>query len=141
MKLFRMSIAAAGITVASSLVGLMPATAASAATPACTRTEVYGSSQAGVGFVTVPVNAANTTSRCSMVRGDHNAAVGQLQRSIVSCYGISISVDNDFGTNTYNALRTVQGRIGAGVDGKYGPETASKIKMPAATGGCGKFPA
>jgi hypothetical protein len=74
-----------------------------------------------------------------MKRGDNNKAVFALQDAIVHCYTITIDVDGDFGTNTYNALRTVQGRIGAGVDGEYGPETASKIKMrpdytPAACG-------
>jgi hypothetical protein len=52
-----------------------------------------------------------------------------------------LSEDSDFGQNTFDALKQVQGVIHAGADGEYGPETASKIEAQAANGSCDTFPA
>jgi hypothetical protein len=49
--------------------------------------------------------------------------------------------DSHFGQNTHDALRQVQQVTHAGVDGQYGPETASKIEAQATNGSCDTFPA
>jgi peptidoglycan hydrolase-like protein with peptidoglycan-binding domain len=127
MKTSKLSLAATAVVTG--IFGLIPASPAAAATPKCTIRELWGSTDAGVGFVWAPLNSSGTTAKCGMRKGDSSAAVYALQDAIVHCYFINIGVDGDFGTSTYNALRTVQSQIGASVDGVYGPGTASRIMM------------
>lgn len=140
MKISRLSVAGAGIALATGILALLPSSPASAATPNCTTGGQWSSTNSGVGFVTAPLNSSRTTAKCALERGANNSAVRALQSSIVKCYGINIAIDGDFGGNTFNALKTVQGRIGAGVDGEYGPQTASLIKMVPTVGStCGRL--
>jgi peptidoglycan hydrolase-like protein with peptidoglycan-binding domain len=125
----KVSALSAAILITGSVVGIAPASPAAAATPKCTIRQLWGSTSGGVGFVWAPQNSSGTTAKCSMEQGDNNRAVYALQDAIKNCYRISIRVDGDFGNGTYTALRTVQQRLGVGVDGSYGPETASKILM------------
>ena len=139
---------AAGAVLSAAVTGLtmLPGVSASAATPACTKRVLFGLD--GAGFAHVPMNAAETTTRCSLKKGNKNEAVHALQEMINECYvsGGSISharltEDSDFGQNTFDALKQVQRVIHAGVDGEYGPETASKIWAQADSGSCATFPA
>lgn len=139
---------ATGVALSAAVTGIImvPASSASAATPACTKRVLF--SLNGSGFAHVPMNSAETTTRCSLVKGNNNEAVHALQEMINECYvrthDISharLSEDSDFGQNTYDALRQVQAVIHVGVDGQYGPETASKIEAQAANGSCDTFPA
>jgi hypothetical protein len=139
MNVSKLSFAVAGITIAAGVFGLLPATAASAATPKCTTTAVIASSDAGAGFMTVPWSGS--TTRCSLVQGAKNSAVTALQRMMYYCYSEKgLSADGDFGPATFAALKRTQAKIHAGVDGQYGPETASKING-VGDGACGLFPA
>ena len=124
----RAGFAGASLAAVASIIGLIPSSPASAATPNCTQRNLWGSTDSGVGFVWAPMSTSGSVS-CSMKIGANNDAVYALQDSIVHCYHISITVDGDFGTNTKNALITVQSRIGTSADGEYGPLTAAKIIM------------
>jgi hypothetical protein len=139
---------ATGVALSAAISGtvMLPATSASAATPACTKRVLFGLYSSG--FAHVPMNSSETTTRCSLKKGNNNPAVHALQEMINECYvrthDISharLTEDSDFGQNTYDALRQVQAVIHAGVDGQYGPETASKIEAQAANGSCDNFPA
>ncbi|MEU8817426.1 peptidoglycan-binding domain-containing protein [Actinoplanes sp. NPDC048796] len=139
MNVRQLSFAAAGLTMAASIAGLLPAGPAAAATPKCTTTMVMGSSEAGAGFMTVPWGGG--TTRCSLSEGAKNTAVTALQRMMYYCYSEkSLSADGDFGPATKAALKRTQTKIGASSDGQYGPETASKIDG-VGDSGCGRFPA
>jgi hypothetical protein len=144
----KLKLLAAGFALSTAVTGLimLPASSASAATPPCTRRELF--SLDGSGFAHVPMDASASTTRCSLKKGNNNVAVHALQEMINECYvspkrisHARLTEDNDFGQNTYDALRQVQGVIGAGVDGQYGPETAGKIEAQAANGSCDTFPA
>lgn len=139
---------AAGAVLSAAVTGLtmLPASSASAATPACTKRVLF--SLDGSGFAHVPMNSAETTTRCSLKKGNNNPAVHALQEMINECYvsgklisHARLTEDSDFGQNTFDALRQVQGVIHAGVDGEYGPETAGKIEAQAENGSCDTFPA
>lgn len=139
MNITKLSLAAAGLTVAASIVAVLPAGAASAATPRCTTTVVIGSSEAGAGFMTVPWSGS--TTRCSLKQGANNSAVRALQEMMYYCYSEkALKADSDFGPATLAALKRTQTKIGAASDGEYGPETASKIDG-VGDSGCGRFPA
>jgi putative peptidoglycan binding protein len=117
-------------TLPAALVALMtvvPAGPASAATPQCNRAASQLPDSAA-GGIWVPV-ASNGSSDCWMARGNYSGGVWALQRALRFCYFQNIAVDNDYGPATQQALRNVQGAIGARKDGEYGPETASKIKF------------
>jgi peptidoglycan hydrolase-like protein with peptidoglycan-binding domain len=65
---------------------------------------------------------------CSLNTGNNSAAVSALQRTLNKCYGESLDVDGDFGTNTRNALKRAQNAAGVDDDGSYGPITRDAIK-------------
>ncbi len=75
-----------------------------------------------------PINKAKFTLYCYLTSGDSGAGVRALQKNMNSCYGTRLELDGVFGTATRTALRDVQGRVGAAVDGEYGPETLTKMK-------------
>ncbi|MFI6875751.1 peptidoglycan-binding protein [Streptomyces sp. NPDC050400] len=68
------------------------------------------------------------TANCSLQQGNTGAGVRALQRNLNDCYGKRLEVDGIFGSLTTAALRDVQGRVGASVDGIYGPETRWALK-------------
>jgi len=145
---FSLKLLVGGVLLPAAVAGLtmLPASPASATTPACTKRVLF--SLNGSGFAHVPMNASETTTRCSLKKGANNPAVHALQEMINECYvrtdeisHARLDEDNDFGQNTYDALRQVQQVIHAAVDGQYGPETASKIEAQASNGSCDTFPA
>ncbi|RAK25801.1 putative peptidoglycan binding protein [Actinoplanes lutulentus] len=146
MRKFKFLASSAVLAAAISGIAVLPGTSAAAATPSCTKRELFSTN--GSGFAYVPMNSGLTTTRCSLSQGANNKAVTALQEMINDCYvakgkisGSALSEDGSFGTNTFNALKKVQTKIGAGSDGKYGPETASKIEAKADSGSCDTFPA
>ncbi|MFF0740464.1 peptidoglycan-binding protein [Streptomyces sp. NPDC004111] len=63
-------------------------------------------------------------------KGDNGPSVKELQAHLV-WRGISVGstgIDGDFGTATYNALRTYQRTHGLAADGIAGPNTWNKLR-------------
>ena len=120
--------AAAATALACGSVLALSVPAQAAPTPTCSRSVTYQGAL-------VPA-ASNGSVSCNMIRGNVSDGVARLQDTLNDCYpsqlrGIGVfplSIDRDFGGNTYRALRAVQGAVGARVDGQYGPETRSKMK-------------
>lgn len=108
---------------------LLPAGAASAATPQCTQAVAHYPSS-GAGPLLVPA-ASNGNRSCWMQKGNNSSAVAALQYALRDCYGEDLEIDGDFGGLTKAALIRVQGQVGAAPDGGYGPETARKMQMSA----------
>ncbi|WP_328991028.1 peptidoglycan-binding protein [Kribbella sp. NBC_01245] len=101
--------------------------AAAGVTPQCTKA-IDHLPDGPSGGVWVP--AASTNARlCFMQQYNYSDGVWALQRALRYCYGENIAIDKDFGPATKSALSRVQGKIGAFPDGKYGPETAKKLKF------------
>jgi hypothetical protein len=128
----KLSVAAAAIA-AFTAVAVAPASPAAAADPVCTQSWQMKSIPTGtyINFVPRPAGTQPNSrflADCELRRGNINAAVTGLQLTIVRCYGISISIDGNFGPGTQSAVRTVQGRIGVGVDGIFGPQTLMAMK-------------
>jgi peptidoglycan hydrolase-like protein with peptidoglycan-binding domain len=121
--------AAAVLGLGVSLAGASAANAADPlpfATVSCTRAAQFRSGGSEANYV--PVTASGSTN-CGLSRGNNSTAVWGLQNNLNICYKRTLSVDGDFGTNTYNALVYAQGKMGAGQDGQFGPETRSKMLM------------
>jgi hypothetical protein len=122
-----------GMTTALAIAAFTPTPAVSAevagvaVTPQCTK--ALGHLPNGPsGGVWVPASSENNRL-CWMQRYNYSDGVWALQRALRYCYGQNIAVDKDFGPATQSALFRVQGWIGAGQDGKYGPETARRMKF------------
>lgn len=126
----RIGAVATGAVVAALLGGGL--VAAPTASAAAAYTVCDGSSSTDPGntpyFRTYPINKAGFTIYCYLTYEDTGAGVRALQKNMNSCYGKRLELDGIFGTATRTALRDVQGRIGATVDGEYGPETLTKMK-------------
>ncbi|MGW6060313.1 peptidoglycan-binding domain-containing protein [Streptomyces sp. NPDC055189] len=108
---------------------VLPASGAQAAAyPTCNAdTAVFVSSTR---FVVQPVysKTGSSTRDCVMGRGAQSKAVRLLQKTLNTCYGLDTGgQDGIYGEKTESAVRTVQGREGASVDGEYGPETRRKM--------------
>jgi hypothetical protein len=137
-------IAAASLGLAMASIGILgiadPAHAASL--PICTgTTAVY--SYGGTYVAAIPSLGNGTSNwQCEHRLGaGYNFATGQgtrdgikaLQATINRCYGDErnwwwrLRVDGEYGGNTTEAVRWVQGQIGVGVDGKAGPITRSHM--------------
>lgn len=101
------------------VMGLMPVTDASAATPECTHSSPFQGQR-------VPTGPGGVV-RCLLRSGDSNSGVTALQDALHFCFGKSITIDGIFGTQTRGALIAVQDEIGTDPDGIYGPDTASKM--------------
>lgn len=105
--------------------GMVATTAAPAlaATPTCNNTVLVNTNSAGY----VPLPSASGSTTCNMVQGAYGNAVRNLQIMLNHCYsnviGAQLAVDNDFGGNTYNALKKAQTYAGTTSDGQYGPNT------------------
>lgn len=102
------------------VMGFMPLTDASAATPHCTHSSPFQGQR-------VPTGPEGVV-RCLLSTGDSNLGVEALQDSLVFCYGESIgTIDGIFGSKTRSALIAVQKQINTTADGVYGPNTASRM--------------
>ncbi|MFF4354962.1 peptidoglycan-binding protein [Streptomyces sp. NPDC001530] len=117
---------ATGTMMAALLGGVITAAPAHAADGVCTGSVVVQNGS-GRHFV-LPINVANNTSYCYLQYGHTGAGVRALQKNMNSCYGKTLELDGSFGPATRDALRDVQDRIGAAVDGVYGRETRGKMK-------------
>ncbi|MEV0226172.1 peptidoglycan-binding domain-containing protein [Streptomyces sp. NPDC050704] len=117
---------ATGTMMAALLGGVITAAPASAADGVCTGSTTIQTT-GGRHFV-VPINVANHTIYCYLKNGHRGTGVRALQKNMNSCYGKRLELDGSFGPATEVALRDVQGRIGARVDGEYGRETLGKMK-------------
>jgi murein L,D-transpeptidase YcbB/YkuD len=73
--------------------------------------------------------ASNNNRLCWMDMNNVSGGVRALQRALRYCYTQNIAIDGIYGPQTRDALRRVQGRVGARQDGVYGPETARKMKF------------
>lgn len=70
-------------------------------------------------------DSGSFSPNCVMASGaGPNNAVSNLQSSLRTCYGRSISVDGEFGPQTRSALIAVQRALKIADDGVYGPQTA-----------------
>ncbi|MER5556510.1 peptidoglycan-binding domain-containing protein [Streptomyces sp. NPDC002793] len=117
---------ATGTMMAALLGGVITAAPANAADGLCTGSKTIRNSSS-LHWV-VPINVASNTIYCYLQYGNTGAGVRALQKNMNSCYGKRLELDSNFGPATRDALRDVQGRIGARVDGEYGRETLSKMK-------------
>lgn len=61
-----------------------------------------------------------------MKKGSRGTRVGTVQEFLVE-YGINMSVDNDYGDATVNAVREFQREQGLSADGQTGPNTYRKM--------------
>src|SRR4051812_34740852 len=97
-----------------------------AAQPDCTTDGHY---KPGSTAIYMPFRGSSI--ECELGTGNNSNAVKALQTQINLCYGrfldAKLVVDGDFGSNTRAAVRIVQGKAGAGVDGRYGKETRTKM--------------
>ncbi|MEU5160285.1 peptidoglycan-binding domain-containing protein [Streptomyces sp. NPDC020875] len=120
---------ATGAMVATLLGGAIAAapSAAAAATPVCTTTTTgYWSDSPTYSWY--PYHKNPNTVSCTLYQGVKSTGVKALQKNLNQCYGKKLQIDGSFGPATKAALRDVQSRVGAAVDGVYGPETRNKMK-------------
>ncbi|MGW8063887.1 peptidoglycan-binding domain-containing protein [Streptomyces ziwulingensis] len=118
---------ATGTLLAAPAAGVVTATPAQAADGVCTGSTSVPNGSTGRHFV-YPINGANFTIYCYPQYGHSGAGVKALQKNSNSCYGAGLALDGEFGQATRTAVRNVQSRIGAAVDGVYGRETMGKMK-------------
>ena len=52
----------------------------------------------------------------------------KLLQSTLDALGYQLSADGDFGTKTYNAVRSFQSAYGLGADGVVGPKTWEALR-------------
>jgi len=95
----------------------------------------------GVSYaIWVPGRArANTVVNRQCLAGTYNqtkyAGVLHLQDTLNYCFGKNLALDGKFGTNTYNALRSVQSNpLRVTADGIYGPKTHNAMYFAGPTG-------
>jgi hypothetical protein len=105
----------------------VPASAASAVTPQCTK-RLDHLPDSAAGGLWVPASSTNNRL-CWMDVNNVSSGVWALQRALRYCYGQNIAVDSIYGPQTRDALWRVQGQVSARQDGEYGPETAQKMKF------------
>ena len=133
------------IVAAGTGIGIIPGSPAAASTVLCTT----GVTADGTGdtWMFMPGLSSGSTN-CSEYYNDDNHGVQFLQDAINQCYGAAViglaghggyyplQEDSIFGPATRAALRLVQAKIHATVDGSYGPETKSKMQFPNELGPC-----
>lgn len=64
----------------------------------------------------------------NLKKGSMGKEVGILQKNLNDVLGLNLSVDNDFGTKTFNAMQKFQHKYGLTVDGIYGKDCMNKMK-------------
>lgn len=117
---------ATGTMMAALVGGAVTAAPASAADGVCTGSKTIRNAADTLYWV-FPWNGTSG-SNCYLVYGHTGGGVEALQKNMNSCYGTRLVTDGRFGEATRDALKDVQGRIGAAVDGEYGRETHEKMK-------------
>lgn len=65
--------------------------------------------------------------RCIFNTGDSSAAVTSLQRALALCHDTPLTVTGTYDPATRSAVRHLQLRYGADVDGIYGPQTRAQV--------------
>ena len=87
------------------------------------------------GDVLLPVAGSGTdlpTPSCQLdvTAGGDDDAVALVQRVLADCNGQAVVVDGVYGSQTTQAVRSVQGAEDIAVDGVYGPQTAAVMAWP-----------
>ena len=77
---------------------------------------------------TVPAPIALTSASCpaNIVGGEIDGCVTEVQE-LLNSHGASLSVDGDFGNDTFAAVETFQASQGLAVDGQVGPNTKAAL--------------
>jgi hypothetical protein len=74
-----------------------------------------------------PIPSFNGNITCIVGPGSVSSAVGELQKSLNHCYstviGSQLTVDNNYGPLTTEAMQDAQAVVGVPQDGVYGPQT------------------
>jgi len=84
---------------------------------------------------TAYIPSYGSSTNCYMSSGAQSTAVAMLQRSLNVCYGKSLVVDGEFGTNTRTALAGAQRAEQISDDGAYGTESRTHLKWEFSRGG------
>jgi peptidoglycan hydrolase-like protein with peptidoglycan-binding domain len=111
---------AVGAVLAAGIVAI-PSAAAAAPLPAC------NGARGWLEGASIPYEGFRDADDCIMRRGHDHPGVAALQRSLRTCYGLSLAADAKFGPVTEAALKTAQRRAGTTADGVYGPATRKAI--------------
>ncbi|MDX2703356.1 peptidoglycan-binding protein [Streptomyces sp. PA03-6a] len=78
------------------------------------------------GTAPAPVNLTSSSCPANIVQGSKSGCVTELQR-LLRHFGYAVSVDGDFGPETYSAVRSFQSSHGLSVDGEVGPNTKREL--------------
>jgi peptidoglycan hydrolase-like protein with peptidoglycan-binding domain len=113
---------------------VLPAGAASAATPQCYRALHILPDSAGPALWLPSAGTTLESTRCWMARGNVSDGVWAMQRALIDCYGQNIAADGVFGPRTQAALVNAQREMRANPDGGYGPETRGLMRFSPAIG-------
>jgi len=92
-----------------------------------------GASSSGTEVSSTSVSTSSVTGSPLLMRGSTGALVQALQ-TLLNSHGASLTVDGDFGAQTYAAVTGFQSANGLTVDGQVGPQTASKLNSSSAKG-------
>jgi peptidoglycan hydrolase-like protein with peptidoglycan-binding domain len=135
VKLRKIAAAVLAAAPAAAVLALPTAQAQAASYPTCNNTMTVTVNS--VHYVKYPAyrfkNSAGSyqsTSRCIMGSGAMGASVSAMQRAIVDCNYLEISVDGDYGPATKKAVERVQRMYGLTDDGWYGPDTRGRMSWP-----------
>jgi hypothetical protein len=133
MKRIRPFLAAAAALAAASGIALLPAlmsAAPASAAASCTGTSLVAA--VGGGNVRIPTIGNGTGSwQCELGLGNDSAAVGRLQIGLNNCnLHAGLTVDNDYGSLTRQAVINFQHAHSLSADGIYGPATGGSMKWP-----------
>ena len=129
-KKIRAALAGVGMAGALAVSAATPAAAGGVGTlayPTCQTFQWWPATGEG-GWVRIP--DLNQNYRCQLAYGNQNSGVWALQVALDRCYAAGLETDGIYGPLTRQAVRNVQARIGAVVDGEYGPQTGSLMDWP-----------
>ncbi|MGV9987369.1 peptidoglycan-binding domain-containing protein [Streptomyces olivaceus] len=133
---FKVGAISAVIGVISTLLVGLTASPASAATPECnsaTITTAVPNTPSGR-YLYLPryYNGGGSNYYCWMAYGTTGEGVTALQQAINLCYNNipNLEVDWIYGSATRAAVRAVQAEHRIKVDGEYGPDTYSAMRLP-----------
>ncbi|MFF3559457.1 peptidoglycan-binding protein [Streptomyces sp. NPDC002574] len=78
------------------------------------------------GTAPAPVNLTSSSCPANIVQGSKGGCVTELQR-LLRHFGYAVSVDGEFGAETYRAVRSFQSSHGLSVDGEVGANTKREL--------------